>query len=142
MDMMITDYEWSRIPWQLTGTASDWHDGEKTAMYAFATRKPANAEKLLREVRDCIRTFPDVSAKEMGKLKDLEAFALSHVTSAKAVRKLKAALMECAMAGAEIHQVDEWRRAAEREARDLRERQEAEAAAAEEEHAPTAPGVP
>jgi len=127
MDMMITNYEWSRVPWQLLNTATDWHDGEKTAMYAFGMRQPVNAEKLLKEVRESIRIYPDISRKEMGKLKDLEAFALSHVTKVKALRKLKAALVECAMAGAEIHQVDEWRRAAERDAREIRERQEGEA---------------
>lgn len=121
MDMMISDYDWSRVPWHLVNTAADWHDGPRTALCAFGHRKPANAEKVLREVRDLIERFPDISTRDMQKMEDLRTFVQSHVTRVKAVRKLKGAIMECAVAGADIHQVDEWRKAAQREIQERRE---------------------
>jgi hypothetical protein len=96
-------------------------------MYKFSRRESVNAERL-KETRECIRRFSLVDEpKELRQLQALEAFALDHVTKAKAFKKLKAAIMECAMADAEMYQIDDWRRATEREVRAMRERQEAEA---------------
>ena len=87
MDMMITDYNWNDVPWQLVSTASDWHDGSGTAMYAFGSQKPANAERLLKEVRECISKYALESDRELPELKALEEFALAHVNKVKAIRK-------------------------------------------------------
>jgi hypothetical protein len=77
----------------------DWHDGEKSALWAVHFKKPFSARKLLAEVNDLLQKYPDCPLKERRQLDAIKSFAEREVAIEVAEKCIRQAAARAAKAG-------------------------------------------